>query len=37
VRSRSGFLVAVDMAKLGFDDPDLDALAIARPVRSTAA
>jgi superfamily II DNA or RNA helicase len=37
VRSRSGFLVAVDMAKLGFDDPDLDALVIARPVRSTAA
>jgi hypothetical protein len=25
------------MAKLGFDDPDLDALVIARPVRSTTA
>ncbi|MCC6003576.1 MAG: hypothetical protein LM590_04475 [Thermofilum sp.] len=37
VRSKSGILIAVDMAKLGFNDPDLDALVIARPVRSIAA
>jgi superfamily II DNA or RNA helicase len=37
VNSESGFLVAVDMVKLGFDDPDLDALVIARPLRSIVA
>ena len=37
VNSESGFLVAVDMVKLGFDDPDLDALVIARPLRNIVA
>jgi len=37
VKSSSGFLVAVDMVKLGFDDPDLDALVIARPVENMVA
>lgn len=32
--STSGILIAVDMVKLGFDDPNLDLLVIARPVRS---
>ena len=34
ISSRGGILVAVDMVKLGFDDPNLDALVIARPVKS---
>ena len=34
INSRGGILVAVDMVKLGFDDPNLDALVIARPVKS---
>jgi hypothetical protein len=34
VKSRAGILVAVNMVKLGFDDPDLDALVIARPTKS---
>lgn len=37
VRSYKGILVAVDMVRLGFDDPDIDALVIARPVKSMVA
>ncbi len=37
VCSSRGVLVAVDMVKLGFDDPDLDMLVIARPTRSPVA
>ena len=37
IESDSGVLVAVDMVKLGFDDPNLDALVIARPMRSPVA
>ncbi len=36
-RSPRGVLVAVDMVKLGFDDPDLDMLVIARPTKSPVA
>jgi len=34
VKSKAGILVAVNMVRLGFDDPDLDALMIARPTKS---
>jgi hypothetical protein len=33
-KSKAGILVAVNMVRLGFDDPDLDALVIARPTKS---
>jgi superfamily II DNA or RNA helicase len=32
--STEGVLIAVDMVKIGFDDPNLDALVIARPISS---
>ena len=34
VESSAGILIAVDMVKIGFNDPNLDALIIARPVQS---
>jgi superfamily II DNA or RNA helicase len=37
VESSAGILIAVDMVKIGFNDPNLDALIIARPVQSPVA
>uniref|UniRef100_A0A7C1CE63 DEAD/DEAH box helicase n=1 Tax=Thermofilum adornatum TaxID=1365176 RepID=A0A7C1CE63_9CREN len=37
VESSAGILIAVDMVKIGFNDPNLDALIIARPVQSMVA
>jgi len=34
-RRHSGVLVAVDMVKIGFDDPNLDFLVIARPINTS--
>lgn len=34
LNSKEGFLIAVDMLKIGFDDPNLDAVVIARPISS---